>query len=106
MASPRERYPEKVTVEAVKNLLPGSFPGDLGIEPLSIEDHKTVGRIAVEERHLHPGDYVHGGVGTALADTVAAWATFRNIPPGADFTTVELKLNVFRAGIVRHDAVA
>jgi uncharacterized protein (TIGR00369 family) len=51
----------------------------------------------VDRRHLHPGGYVHGGVWTALADTVAAWVTFRNIPEGADFTTVELKLNVFAA---------
>ncbi len=34
----------------------------------------------------------------ALADTVAAWQTFRHLPPGHDFTTVEMKLNVFGAG--------
>jgi uncharacterized protein (TIGR00369 family) len=106
VASPEQRYREKVTVEAVKNLLPGSFPGDLGIEPLSIEDDKTVGRIVVDKRHLHPGGLVHGGVWTALADTVAAWATFRSIPLGADFTTVELKLNVFAAGRVGDELVA
>jgi uncharacterized protein (TIGR00369 family) len=107
LASPQRRYESnKVTVEAVKNLLPGSFPGDLGIEPLSIEDDRTVGRIVVDERHLHPGGFVHGGVWTALADTVAAWATFRNIPEGADFTTVELKLNVFRAGTVGDELIA
>jgi uncharacterized protein (TIGR00369 family) len=51
---------------------------------------------------------VHGGVWTALGDTAAAWATFRNIPPGHNFTTIELKLNVFAAGLLGDeiDAVA
>ena len=55
-------------------------------------------RLAVDRRHLHPGGYVHGGVWTAFADTVAAWGTMRRLPDGEDFTTVELKVNVFAAG--------
>ena len=55
------------------------------------------GRLEVDERHLHPGGYVHGGVWVAFADTVAAWGTIRNLSPGDDFTTVELKTNVFAA---------
>jgi len=72
-----------------------SFPLDLGIEPLAIDDERSVGRIEVEERHLHPGKLVHGGVWVGLADTVAAWQTFRHLPAGANFTTIELKLNAF-----------
>ena len=63
-----------------------------------IEDDEVEGRLAVDRRHLHPGGYVHGGVWVAFADTVAAWGTFRHLEPGQDFTTVELKANVFRAG--------
>jgi 1,4-dihydroxy-2-naphthoyl-CoA hydrolase len=92
--------------EHVRQFLPGSFPGDLGIEPLEIEDDHAKGRIVVDKRHLHPGGYVHGGVWTALGDTVAAWATFRNIPPRHDFTTIELKLNVFAAGLLGDEIVA
>jgi 1,4-dihydroxy-2-naphthoyl-CoA hydrolase len=88
-----------LTPENVRAFLPGSFPGDLGIEPVEIEDGRSVGRIVVDRRHLHPGGYVHGGVWTALGDTAAAWATFRAIPPGHNFTTIELKLNVFSAGL-------
>ena len=95
-----------ITPESVRNFLPGSFPGDLGIEPLEIEDTHSRGRIVVDERHLHPGGFVHGGVWTALGDTVAAWATFRNIPPGHNFTTIELKLNVFAAGLLGDEIVA
>ena len=95
-----------ITPESVRAFLPGSFPGDLGIEPLEIEDSHSRGRIVVDERHLHPGGFVHGGVWTALGDTVAAWATFRNIPPGHNFTTIELKLNVFSAGLKDDEIVA
>ena len=34
----------------------------------------------------------------AFADSVAAWGTYRNLPDGHDFTTAELKDNVFAAG--------
>ena len=83
--------------EHVRAFLGDSFPGDLGIEPLEIEDDFASGRIVVDRRHLHPGGYVHGGVWVAFADTVAAWGTMRHLAPGRDFTTVELKANVFSA---------
>jgi len=95
-----------ITPEDIRSFIPGTFPGDLGIEPLEIEDGHAKGRLLVDRRHLHPGGYVHGGVWTALADTVAAWATFRNIPAGHDFTTIELKLNVFAPGLPGDELVA
>lgn len=96
----------QVKPEDIREFAEGSFPGDLGIEPLEIGEERSRGRIVVESRHLHPGGFVHGGVWTALGDTVAAWATFRAIPPGYDFTTIELKLNVFRAGRLGDEIVA
>jgi 1,4-dihydroxy-2-naphthoyl-CoA hydrolase len=96
----------KVTVADARRFLEGSFPGDLGIEPLEIADTQARGRIVVDRRHLHPGGFVHGGAWTALGDTVAAWATFRSIPAGHDFTTIELKLNVFGSGLEGDEIVA
>ena len=96
----------KVTAEDARQFISGSFPGDLRIEPLEIEDTHSRGRIVVDQRHLHPGGFVHGGVWTALGDTVAAWATFRSIPPRHDFTTIELKLNVFAASLLGDEIVA
>ena len=92
------RLDNRVNVDSIRGVLDGTFPGDLGIEPLAVDDDGATGRILVDRRHLHPGGYVHGGVWTALADTVAAWGTFRHLREGQDFTTVELKLNVFAAG--------
>ena len=89
------------TVESLKAWfasLGRTFPTDLGIEPLEINDELSRGRIVVDERHLHPGKLVHGGVWVGLGDTVAAWQTFRHLPPGYDFTTIELKLNAFAPG--------
>jgi 1,4-dihydroxy-2-naphthoyl-CoA hydrolase len=96
----------KITPDDIREYAAGSFPGELGIEPLEISAERSVGRIVVGPGHLHPGQYVHGGVWTALGDTVAAWSTMRNIPPGADFTTIELKLNVFGSGLLSDEIVA
>jgi len=90
----------EITPELAKKTLPGSFPGDLGIELVSIAEDEVYGRLEVDRRHLHPGGYVHGGVWVAFADTVAAWGTFRHLRDGQDFTTAELKANVFAAGRV------
>jgi 1,4-dihydroxy-2-naphthoyl-CoA hydrolase len=88
----------EITPDLAARALRGSFPGDLGIELVSIEDDQARGRLHVDRRHLHPGGYVHGGVWVAFGDTVAAWGTRRHLPPERDFTTIELKANVFAAG--------
>lgn len=95
-----------ITIETATQALQGSFPGDLGIEVVAIEDDSVVGRMVVDRRHLHPGGYVHGGAWVAFADSVAAWGTMRNLPPGQNFTTVELKVNVFTSGRLGDELVA
>jgi uncharacterized protein (TIGR00369 family) len=87
----------EITPDLAARALRGSFPGDLGIELVSIDEDEARGRMPVDRRHLHPGGYVHGGVWVAFADTVAAWGTRRNLPPEHQFTTIELKANVFAA---------
>ena len=88
----------RVTPESIRERIADSFPDQLGVEPLEITDERATGKVIVDERHLHPGGLVHGGAWVALADSVAAWQTYRHLPPGDDFTTVEMKLNVFAAG--------
>jgi uncharacterized protein (TIGR00369 family) len=96
----------EITPERIREFARESFPGDLGIEPLEIERTHARGRIVVDRRHLHPGGIVHGGVWAALGDTVAAWVTFRNIPPRHDFTTIEMKLNAFGSGLLGDEILA
>lgn len=95
-----------VTAEWLREHIQGSFPADMAVEPLELSDERAVGRIVVDERHLHPGGLVHGGAWVALADSVAAWQTFRHLPRGWNFTTVEMKLNVFAAGKPGDELVA
>lgn len=87
-----------ITAEAIREHIASSFPADMAVDPIEITDERSVGRLVVDERHLHPGGLVHGGAWVALADSVAAWQTFRHLPRGWNFTTIEMKLNVFAAG--------
>ena len=96
----------QVTVDSIRERIRDSFPDRMGIEPVEITDDHTLGRLVVERRHLHPGGLVHGGVWVALTDTVGAWQTFRHLPPGHDFTTVELKLNVFAGASTGDELIA
>lgn len=103
---PEDRTNPDITVETSAAALEGSFPGDLGIELLEIDNDSVTGRLLADRRHLHPGGYVHGGVWVAFADSVAAWGTMRNLPPGQTFTTVELKINVFAAATTGDELIA
>jgi uncharacterized protein (TIGR00369 family) len=95
-----------VTPELSAEAIRGSFPGELGLELIEIDDDRVIGRLLVDRRHLHPGGYVHGGVWVALADTVAAWGTMRNVAAGESFTTAELKMNMFGSGVAGDELLA
>jgi uncharacterized protein (TIGR00369 family) len=97
------------TIDVFKERLAAAgktFPTDLGIEPLEFGEKACRGRIVADDRHLHPGRLVHGGVWVGLGDTVAAWPTFRHLPTGYDFTTIELKLNALAPGRPGDELVA
>jgi 1,4-dihydroxy-2-naphthoyl-CoA hydrolase len=96
----------QITPESIRERIDSSFPADMGVEPLEVGEETARGRILVDQRHLHPGGLVHGGAWVALADSVAAWQTFRHLPPGHDFTTAEMKLNVFAGGRPGDELVA
>jgi uncharacterized protein (TIGR00369 family) len=95
--------PEPFSPDDAARRLAGTFPGELGIEILETSVDGARGRLVAERRHLHPGGFVHGGVWVSLADTVAAWATFPNLRRGSDFSTAEMKTNLF--GVAREGDV-
>jgi uncharacterized protein (TIGR00369 family) len=105
LSSPGPTNPS-ITAAASVQAIAGSFPGELGIELLEVQDAQVTGRLVVDRRHLHPGGYVHGGVWVAFADTIAAWGTMRNLAPEHGFTTVELKTNVFASAVVGDELLA
>lgn len=107
--SESQEFPLEVTPESIRRMfehVDGTYPPLLGIEPVEITDTFTLGRIGVERRHLHPGGLVHGGAWVGLGDTVAAWQTFRHLPPGFNFTSVEMKLNAFAAAKLGDEVTA
>lgn len=83
----------------IQERIAGTFPGDLGIEVVHVDGNGARGHLVAEQRHLHPGGFVHGGVWVTLADTVAAWATIANLPAPHEFSTAEMKVNLF--GVAR-----
>lgn len=98
-----------ITVESIRDVWDRTgrtFPVELDLEPVEITDERCVGRMAIAEKHLHPGRLVHGGAWVGFADTVAAWQTMRHLPPDRGFTTVEMKLNAFGAGRLGDELIA
>lgn len=95
-----------ISAERIAELQKGTLPDQLGIEPLDVDDKGARGRLVVESRHLHPFGYLHGGAWVTLADTVAAWATMRHLPPDTGFSTVELKTNVFASAREGNELIA
>lgn len=89
--NPEFAFDPEITHKFTRN----TFPGWLDFEVLEIGPGRTVGRIVVSERHLHRVDNMHAGAWTAFADSIAGWATARNVPVGWNFTTAEMKMNMF-----------
>jgi uncharacterized protein (TIGR00369 family) len=96
----------EITPEAIAEIQKGTLTDELGVEPLEVTDELARGRLVVESRHLHPFGFMHGGAWVTLADSVAAWATLRNLPSGTGFGTVELKTNVFTGARVGDELIA
>lgn len=81
--------------EITQKFTRNTFPGWLGFEILELGPERTIGRMVVSERHLHNVDYMHAGAWTAFADSIAGWGAARLLPVGWNFTTAEMKMNIF-----------
>lgn len=55
---------------------------DLGVEFVELEPERVVATMPIDERHLQPFGYLHGGVSVVLAESVASIGAFLNCPPG------------------------
>ena len=73
----------------------GCLPELLGIRFVDATRDRVVAELAIRDDLKTVGGRLHGGTIMALADTVAATATFLNLPPGASTTTLESKTNFF-----------
>jgi uncharacterized protein (TIGR00369 family) len=74
------------------------FAQHIGIEVISAEKDRVVGRIVLGAQHSNGRDQAHGGVIMSLADTLGAIGTVLNLPRGSVTTTIESKTNFLSAG--------
>lgn len=54
----------------------------LGIKFVELAPERVVATMPVDERHLQPFGYLHGGVSVVLAESVASVGGYLNCPPG------------------------
>lgn len=57
-------------------------------------------RMVVRPEHMAPNGYMQATVAIGLADMCCASGTFATVPPGASFTTIELKTNMLGTATV------
>jgi 1,4-dihydroxy-2-naphthoyl-CoA hydrolase len=55
---------------------------NLGVEFVELGPQRVVATMRIDDRHLQPFGYLHGGVSVVLAESVASIGTFLNCPPG------------------------
>lgn len=107
-------YPLKIEIDPefafessnTRKFTQNTFPGWLGFEILELGPDRTVGSMVVSERHLHNVAYMHAGAWTAFADSIAGWGAARNLPVGWNFTTAEMKMNIFHTAKVGDELIA
>lgn len=69
----------------------------VGFAMKSIEPGRAVFEMEVDERHHNPMGTLHGGIYCDLSDAAMGFAYAATLGEGESFTTVELKINFFRA---------
>ena len=60
----------------------GGVARDLGVEFVTLDPSQVAATMPIDERHLQPFGYLHGGVSVVLAESVASIGAFLNCPPG------------------------
>ncbi|MHB8377421.1 MAG: PaaI family thioesterase [Dehalococcoidia bacterium] len=68
-------------------------PGLVGVQVLTCDQEEVTGRLDVTHELVAGTGYLWAPVVVTLADWLCACGMGPNLPPGASFTTVELKAN-------------
>ncbi len=89
-------------LDLARKILRGEVPAPpigrlLGFVLKAIEPGRAVFEMEVDERHHNPMGTLHGGIYCDLADAAMGYAYAATLGEGESFTTVELKINFFRA---------
>ncbi len=65
----------------------------LSMKIKELEWGTSVLEVELEEKHLQPFGYVHGGAIASVIDAATFWAVFPQVKDGMGLTTVEVKAN-------------
>ena len=65
----------------------------LSMKVKNLEWGTAILEVDLDEKHLQPFGYVHGGVIASVMDAAAFWAVFPRVKDGMGLTTVEMKVN-------------
>jgi 1,4-dihydroxy-2-naphthoyl-CoA hydrolase len=77
------------------NIMP--FAKLMGVTIIEARVEGVIAELFVREDLCTSNSILHGGAVMAFADSVGAVATFLNLPPGANTTTIESKTNFVAA---------
>ena len=73
-----------------------SLVKDLGIEYAETEPDRVVMKMPVDERHVQPMGFLHGGASVVLAETVATVGAWLNCPGGKTAFGTEINASHLR----------
>jgi 1,4-dihydroxy-2-naphthoyl-CoA hydrolase len=76
---------------------PLPFAKLMGLKITEITPERVTAELKVRDELCTRPAVLHGGAIMAFADTIGAYATVANLPPGAGTTTIESKTNFFAA---------
>jgi uncharacterized protein (TIGR00369 family) len=82
-------------LETVQRTTAGLLPELLGIRFTRVEPDSIEAELLVKDELCTTPGVMHGGAIMAFADTLGAYGTALNLPPGAGTTTLESKTNFF-----------
>jgi uncharacterized protein (TIGR00369 family) len=85
---------ERVDLNSLKERQ--SLVKDLGIEYLETEPERVVMTMPVDERHVQPMGFLHGGASVVLAETVATVGAWLNCPEGKTAFGTEINASHLR----------
>jgi uncharacterized protein (TIGR00369 family) len=69
----------------------------IGMIPVEVEEGRVAFDLEPRAELYNPLGSVHGGVSATLLDSAMSCAVHTMLPPGASYTTLEIKVNYVRA---------
>ncbi len=91
MSEPRLNPKYKEAISNIVNRSP--YFSLLSMKIRELEWGTSVLEVELEEKHLQPFGYVHGGAIASVMDAATFWAVFPQVKNGMGLTTVEIKVN-------------